>query len=188
MFFLKKRFAMRCCPLLLSSLLLILVVPVHAFTVSSESQNTSISSPTHLIELAGYTQVGLVADSTPVNVIVAVPLNNIGVLQSMVKQISTPGSETFHHFLTMDQVKQLFLPTDQFKSTLSSLQESGFKVEFTALDSMIVASGTRGSGERCPWIERVGLLKRFQQLLLRLRFANPAGCTSVRFKRHQPDL
>lgn len=142
MFFLKKRFAMRCCPLLLSSLLLILVVPVHAFTVSSESQNTSISSPTHLIELAGYTQVGLVADSTPVNVIVAVPLNNIGVLQSMVKQISTPGSETFHHFLTMDQVKQLFLPTDQFKSTLSSLQESGFKVEFTALDSMIVASGT----------------------------------------------
>jgi subtilase family serine protease len=137
-----KTSIMRLLPLLLVTLLLVPVASVHAWTASPMTQGTSISTPTLPIGLAGYEQVGSVAGSTIVNVVVGVPLKNLGLLESMVKQISTPGSSMFDNFLSAEEVRQLFLPTAQFKETLSYLQESGFNVEFTALDSMIVASAT----------------------------------------------
>jgi subtilase family serine protease len=129
-------------PLLMFTLLVVPVAPIRASTASPLIQGTSISNPTLPIELDGYEQVGSVASSALVNVIVGVPLRNLGLLESMVKQISTPSSSMFEDFLSVDQVRQLFLPTIQFKEILSYLEESGFSVEFTALDSMIVASAT----------------------------------------------
>jgi subtilase family serine protease len=142
MFYLKKRLTMRPLPLLLFTLLLVPVASIHASTTSSLKPGVSIPDPAVPIGLAGYEQIGAVAGSMPVNVVVEVPLNNLGLLESMVRQISTPGSSMFDHFLSMEQVSQLFLPTARFEETLSFLQDSGFSVEFTALDSMIVASAT----------------------------------------------
>ena len=140
---LRKRFIMRLLPLFLSTLLMVSAASVYASSASPLSRGTSFSYYATLpIDQAGYVQTGSVADSTPVNVVVAVPLDNLGLLESMVKQISTPGSSMFDHFINMEQVRQLFLPTAKFEDTLSYLQESGFSVEFTALDSMIVVSGT----------------------------------------------
>jgi len=131
-------------PLLLFSLLVAPAEPVRARTAYPPTQGMSISDPFLPIGLAGYKQVGLASDSALVNVVVGVPLRNLGLLESMVKQISSPGSSMFDHFLSFDQIRQFFLPTAQFNETLRYLQESGFSVEFTALDSMIVASATVG--------------------------------------------
>jgi subtilase family serine protease len=133
---------MRLLPFLLVTLLLVPAASVHALTTFPLTHDTSIPNLALPIGLAGYEQTGPAADSMLVNVIIGVPLKNIGLLNSMVKQISTPGSSMFDHFLSADQVTQLFLPTAQFQKTLSYLQDSGFSVEFTALDSMIVASAT----------------------------------------------
>jgi subtilase family serine protease len=149
MYYFGKTSTMRLLPLLLVTLLLMPVASVHAWTASPLSQGTSVSIPILPIGLAGYKQVGSAADSTLVNVVVGVPLKNLGLLEPMVKQISTPGSSMFDHFLSVDQVRQLFLPTVEFEETLSYLEESGFSVEFTALDSMIVASATVAQVRQC---------------------------------------
>jgi subtilase family serine protease len=94
------------------------------------------------VTLSGYRRVGEPPFSYTVYVTVAIPLRNLSVLQYIVKETSDPHSTMFHHFLTLNQVQNMFLPKQQFKSILTYLSSHGFKIDLTAMDSMIVAQAS----------------------------------------------
>src|SRR5580704_4158085 len=109
---------------------------------SASAQVPPSSTPS---ALSSYKSVGAADPSMPVLVSVAIPLRNLALLSSLVKQSSDPSSAGFRHFLTYDDVSQMFLPTQgQYQSVLDYLTSKGFTVESSSLDSMIVVRGTAG--------------------------------------------
>ena len=92
--------------------------------------------------LRGYTLTGPASPSLPVIATLAIPLRNVGLLDSLVMQVSNPTSPDYRHFLTPQQVRSDFLPTTAFDSLLGYARESGLTVLLTALDSQIVVEGT----------------------------------------------
>ncbi len=92
--------------------------------------------------MPGYRLAGSAPQGLPVLVTIAIPLRNLGLLDSLVTQVSDPSSPLFRHFLTSQQVGKEFLPTASYNSLLQFMQANGFRVEMTALDSVIVAEGT----------------------------------------------
>jgi len=110
-----------------------------------QTQNSSAPIPTSAKASAfsSYKSAGPLDPSTPVLVSVAIPLRNLPLLSSMVEQLSSPSSSSFRDFLSYSQASQLFLPTEaQYQSVLDYLTASGFTVQYTALNSMIVVQGT----------------------------------------------
>ncbi|MDV3244470.1 MAG: hypothetical protein LYZ66_04760 [Nitrososphaerales archaeon] len=111
------------------------VLPVaHAQAATKESGATK--------PLPAFKLRGPAPDSLPVLASIAIPLRNVDILSSLVGQVSDPTSPMFRHFLTDQQVAQEFLPTDQYNAMMSYLSGTGLKVQFTALDSIIVVRGT----------------------------------------------
>lgn len=93
--------------------------------------------------LSSYKSAGAADPSMSVLVSVAIPLRNLPLLSSLVKESSDPSSPEFRHFLTYGEVSQEFLPTQaQYLSVVDYLTSRGFVVESSSLDSMIVARGT----------------------------------------------
>ena len=92
--------------------------------------------------LPGFSLVGSLPGDEPVLISITVPLRNQGLLYSLAEEISTPGSPEYGHFLTKSQAEELFYPIQEFDRVESYLESHGFRVEFTALDSALVAVGT----------------------------------------------
>ena len=68
----------------------------------------------------------------PVVVSVDLPLRNLPMLNTFVKESSDPSSSGFRHFLNYSQVSQMFLPTQsQYQSVLDYLTSSGFTVQLS---------------------------------------------------------
>ena len=123
----------------------------HAVAASPTQQ---IPSPAKPSSLSSYRISGPADPTMPVLVSVVIPLRNLGTLSSLVKQYSDPSSSNYRHFLNYSQVSQMFLPTQaQYDSVLNYLTASGFKVELSALNSMIVVQGTASAGEPVPRAE-----------------------------------
>lgn len=112
-----------------------------ASTTSTNPAATQVN-PTSPITMKGFTQVGSLPPSFPVIVTVAVPLNNLALLQSIEVAISNPLSPQYRDFLSQQTIQQLFLPISKYKSTLSYLESQGFTIVTTAEDSIIVATAT----------------------------------------------
>ena len=120
--------------------LLLTTLPISTFpSISYASQN---ALPSAVAALPGYKPVGQLPPNYPVLVTIAIPLKNQQLLYSLLQQISNPRSPNYDHFLTYEQIKQLFLPVNQFESLKSYLQSKGFKVVLTAMDSALVVEGT----------------------------------------------
>ncbi|WP_174448075.1 protease pro-enzyme activation domain-containing protein [Conexivisphaera calida] len=123
-----------------------------ALALSSPSPIYSSSLPSAFVpaysqqppspSLPGFSLVGPLPGDEPVLVSVTVPLRNQGLLYSMAEEISTPGSPEYDHFLTRSQAEELFYPTQEFDRVESYLESHGFRIEFAALDSALVAVGT----------------------------------------------
>ena len=94
--------------------------------------------------LAGYREIGSASSNFPLILSVAIPLNNLSLLQSMEQAISNPTSPQYRQFLSQQMIQQLFLPVTKYQSTLSYLTSKGFTIVNTAEDSMIIATGTAG--------------------------------------------
>jgi len=99
------------------------------------------------IQLQGFREVGTLPANQNVIFTVYIPLKNLGLLYYYAEAVSDPSSPLYHHFLTKEQVEKLFYPTSEFNQVLSYLQSQGFKILFTAADSVIVAEGTVGQVE-----------------------------------------
>lgn len=98
---------------------------------------------------SSFRPAGPAGASMPVLLSVAIPLRNLPLLSSLVKESSDPHSAGYRHFLTYAQAGQEFLPTPaQFQSVEGWLTSRGFTIESSSLDSMIVASGTAGLVDR----------------------------------------
>ena len=98
--------------------------------------------------LSGYSYVGSLSNNTNVIVTIYVPLRNINLLYQYVELISNPGSPMYHHFLSKAQVASLFYPINEYNNITAFLRSHGFKILFTAADSIIVAEGNVSLVER----------------------------------------
>jgi subtilase family serine protease len=96
----------------------------------------------------GFRAVGSVPDNLPVTVSIAIPLRNLGMLSSLVKQVSDPTSPAFRHFLTDGQIAQSFYPTQTYDRLMEYISTTGLTVQSTALDSSIVVQGTASKVEK----------------------------------------
>ncbi|MCW4011115.1 MAG: protease pro-enzyme activation domain-containing protein [Candidatus Bathyarchaeota archaeon] len=92
--------------------------------------------------LPGYVPAGPAPSDLTVSVDIAIPLRNVGLLSSMVKEVSDPSSPSFGCFLTPAQIEQEFLPVGQYKAMLAYLESAGLQVVAEALDSVIVVQAT----------------------------------------------
>jgi subtilase family serine protease len=91
-----------------------------------------------VLPLPGYVLDGQASPNLAVLVNIAIPLKNIDLLCSTLKQVSDPSSPLFRHFLTPSQVGQNFLPKVEYESMLAYLESIGLPVVMDSLDSMIV--------------------------------------------------
>jgi len=108
-----------------------------------QSASAQVPPPSTPSALSSYKSIGAADPSMSVLVSVAIPLRNLPLLTSLVKESSDPSSANFRHFLTYNQVSQMFLPTQgQYQSVLDYLTSKGFAVESSSLNSMIVVRGT----------------------------------------------
>jgi len=124
--------------LALGALLLLALPPVASLPIFALSAPlATLSAP-----LPGYKAVGVAPADMPVLATLAIPLRNVGQLETLVSEISDPASPLYRHFISTQQAGQDFLPTAAFDSLLSYVRADGFQVETTALDSEIVIEGT----------------------------------------------
>ncbi|AOL15501.1 peptidase S53 [Sulfolobus sp. A20] len=128
--------------LILMTIMLISITPV--FLVSS----SSVISYQQPVVLHGFRQVGTLNPNQQVIVSIYLPLKNVGLLYYYASAVSDPNSPLYHKFLTSQEVSQLFLPTNQFNTIMDYLNNDGFKILFTALDSVIVIQGTVSQVEK----------------------------------------
>ena len=127
---------------LVAALVIILLAsPAVAAAVPSSSSSAATQS---LPSLHGFRMVGAAPQGLPILVTLAIPLRNVAALDTLVMQVSNPASPDYRHFLTPQQARSEFLPTAQFDSLVSYLQTSGFQIQMTALDSVVVVEGTAG--------------------------------------------
>lgn len=73
---------------------------------------------------------------------IAIPLENVDVLGSLLVHVSDPSSALYRHFLTPSQIKQEFLPTTKFNSMLQTLHSMGLPVLINSMDSIIVVQAS----------------------------------------------
>ena len=119
---------------------LIATMPLGTIPISSHA-SVNLSIPSTFEALPGYRLIGQLPSNYPVIITIAIPLKNVNLMYSMVQEVSNPASPQFEHFLTYSQIKNEFLPASQYDSLLNYLTSKGFRVLFTAMDSVIVVQG-----------------------------------------------
>jgi subtilase family serine protease len=122
-------------------LIVLQTVPASAALVANRDSLPSRAIP-------GFRVAGAAPDSLPVTASIAVPLRNLGLLSSLVKQVSDPASPMFRHFLSQRQLTEDFYPTAKFNQLMQYLSTTGLQVQFTALDSAVVVHGTAAQVEK----------------------------------------
>ena len=132
--------------MVLAALLLSFAYPALSYAARTPTtQQTSIKLP---VALPGFRYSGQLNGDVPVVGVVYVPLRNLNLLFYYAEAVNTPGSPLYHHFLTRQQVEELFYPRAEFKEALSYVESAGLRVLFTASDSFIVFEGTAAQVER----------------------------------------
>jgi subtilase family serine protease len=131
---------------MMKSKIVILVVILFLFSPICNVYSAVLPAP-NLIDvslqpLPGYVLQGKAPSDLVVLVNIAIPLKNADLLGSTLKQVSDPSSPSFRHFLTPAQIEQKFLPTTEYTSMLTFLQNAGMQVVMNSLDSMMVVQAT----------------------------------------------
>ena len=127
---------------LIVSLVLILLAVFPMSSVLAASSYVPAPGSRLAQPLSGYVLQGQAPGDLPVLVNIAIPLRNVGLLSSMVEQVSDPSSPLFRHFLTYNQIQQEFLPSDAYNSMLAYLQSVGLQVVMQSMESVIVVQAT----------------------------------------------
>src|SRR5271169_5588707 len=88
-------------------------------TTQAQGAPAQTPPPSTPSAFSSYRSLGPADPSMPVIVSVAIPLRNLALLSSIVKESSDPSSSGFRHFLTYADASQTFLPTQgQYLSVL----------------------------------------------------------------------
>ena len=86
-------------------------------------------------------------NSKPLHVAVSLTLRNASPLQTFIKDVNTPGTAVFGKFLTAEQFKASFAPTDvQVQAVVTHLQQSGFThITVSSNNTLVYADGNAGT-------------------------------------------
>jgi len=134
----------RLVPFAVTTLLLLVVLQVAPSSLAVTSSRDSVGVKT----IPGFKVLGTAPEGLPVTVSLAIPLRNVDLLSSLVKQVSDPTSPMFRHYPSQDQLAQEFYPTAAFNQLMRYLSTTDLQVQYTALDSTIVLQGTASQVER----------------------------------------
>ncbi|MDP7983045.1 MAG: protease pro-enzyme activation domain-containing protein, partial [Conexivisphaerales archaeon] len=102
------------------------------------------SSPQNLkpIALVGFKPEGTLNPSADVLAVVYIPLRNQGLLYSLAKEVSTPGSSLYRKFMSASQAESLFMPSQaQLSAVISQLKSDGLTVIQSLGTSMLLVGG-----------------------------------------------
>lgn len=88
-------------------------------------------------------QVSALDSAKVLHVAVSLNLHNVDQLQTFNKSVNTRGSANYHHFLTPDQFKAAYSPTDaEVQSVVKHLQQSGFtNITVSPNNTLVFADG-----------------------------------------------
>jgi len=120
-------------------ILFLLIISIISSTLIIFQQNNEEVMP---IILKGAVNEGDLPDDLIVTATISIPLKNLNLLYYYATAISDPNSPLYHKFLTQDEVKSLFYPTEKFNEVISYLKSTPLRILFTAADSIIVVQGT----------------------------------------------
>ncbi|MEM0140413.1 MAG: protease pro-enzyme activation domain-containing protein, partial [Thermoplasmatales archaeon] len=123
---------------------IVAVLAISSLGIVSAANPSNSTVTIQQAQVPGFRNIGPLPSNQVIQFEVYVPLKNIGLLSSDVAAVSTPGSPTFDHFMTVSQVENLFTNEQLYRNVLSTLKAYGFSIELTALNSVILASGTVG--------------------------------------------
>ncbi|QNK03209.1 protease pro-enzyme activation domain-containing protein [Dyella telluris] len=119
-------------------------------TVTSTSAGANKAAVTHTsykVNRRGLPQVQSMVtaldNSKPLHIAVSLNLRNTDQLQAFIKDVNTPGTAVFGKFLTPDQFKASYSPTDaQVQAVIAHLQKSGFThVSVSPNNTLVFADG-----------------------------------------------
>ncbi|BDI28032.1 hypothetical protein CCAX7_000830 [Capsulimonas corticalis] len=83
--------------------------------------------------------LGHMAQSTPLDLAVSLPVQNQSALTSLLQQIYDPQSPNYHHYLTTEEFNKTFAPTEaQYGAVIDYLKAHGFTVNATYGNRMVV--------------------------------------------------
>jgi kumamolisin len=103
---------------------------------------TAMARATDLGELAE------LADGEPISITIALGLPNLGEAEDLLRQINTPGSAQYHHFLSVDEFEARFSPTEESVTEIvASLAGYGLSAE-RIHPTMLRVSGSAADVER----------------------------------------
>ncbi|MEM1613409.1 MAG: protease pro-enzyme activation domain-containing protein, partial [Thermoplasmatales archaeon] len=131
-------------PKIVLAVVIVAILAISSFGVVSAYPSGNSTVTLQQAQAPGFKNLGPINPNQVIQFEVFVPLRNTNLLSSDVVAISTPGSPMFDHFMTVSQVENLFTNAQLYKSVLSMLRAEGFNVELTAMNSVILASGTAG--------------------------------------------
>ncbi|MEM4069148.1 MAG: protease pro-enzyme activation domain-containing protein, partial [Thermoplasmatales archaeon] len=131
-------------PKIVLAVVIVAILAISSFGVVSAYPSGNSTVTLQQAQAPGFKNLGPISPDQVIQFEVFVPLRNTNLLSSDVVAISTPGSPMFDHFMTVSQVENLFTNAQLYRSVLSMLRAEGFNVELTAMNSVILASGTAG--------------------------------------------
>jgi len=123
---------------------IILAIAIMIAPASNASSITTHNSLNSFAAIKGFTVTSKAQWNMPVTATIIIPLKNLNLLNTILMQVSNPNSPYYRHFLNRSQAEELFTNFNEFNYVLSTLKTDGFKIEFTAFSSIIVANGNSG--------------------------------------------
>ncbi len=124
---------------ILSTFILLLLATQFAVALPISAQPAVTGSGP--VPFQGFRPSGAAPQDQTILGTIALPLTNLGALDTFITQVSDPSSPAYRHFLTPQEAQE-FLPTAAYASLLSRIGGTGLQVLMTALDSLVVVSGT----------------------------------------------
>ncbi|SFS00069.1 sedolisin-B Serine peptidase. MEROPS family S53 [Dyella sp. OK004] len=130
---------------------------VALLSMSAHADNSWVSTRTHAgikdstanastLVMTGHPSVDArqimpLEQSKPLHIEVSLSLRNADQLQSFLQSVNQPGSASYHQFLTPEQFKAQYAPTDaQVKAVVAHLEASGFRNITVAPNNMLVSA------------------------------------------------
>lgn len=119
-------------------------------SASTTSVTSWLSTATSAARTGSASLLGSAPSSQTLRIDVALPARNADAEKTAMKAMYTPGSASYHHFLTPSQWDAQYAPTAaQVNAVTSYLRQAGFTGVSAQPDQMLVtATGTVGSAEK----------------------------------------
>ncbi|MEX1828150.1 protease pro-enzyme activation domain-containing protein [Luteibacter sp. CQ10] len=117
---------------------------------SSPAQHRWISTRTSVSQHLDAHFDGYAPDDRPVSIVVSLKLRNQDALNEYTREVSRPGSLVYRRYLSRDEAKATFAPTDeQAQKVAAYLREHGFTdVQVSSNNLLVTAKGNVGSSRQ----------------------------------------